>query len=96
VLEYFGESAYKKLARLADIAGVCDSGLSEAEKAKAFIEAIKGLNRRMNIQEKIPQIREKDIPLLVKRALHEGNPLYPMPKIMDEKDCEALLRRLMA
>jgi alcohol dehydrogenase len=87
VLEYFGESAYKKLALLADIAGVCDSGLSEAEKAKAFIEAIKGLNRRMNIQEKIPQIREKDIPLLVKRALHEGNPLYPVPKIMDEKDC---------
>jgi alcohol dehydrogenase len=95
VLEYYGEAAQKKLARLADVAGVCDSGLPEAEKAKAFIEGIKGLNRRMGIQEKFEQIQEKDIALLVQRALREGNPLYPVPKIMDEKDCETLIRRLM-
>jgi alcohol dehydrogenase len=49
----------------------------------------------MHIQDKFDQIREADIPILVQRALREGNPLYPVPKIMDAKDCEAVLRRLM-
>jgi alcohol dehydrogenase class IV len=96
VLEYFGGSAHQALARLADIAGVTKDGQPDAEKALAFIEAIKGLNRRMGIQDKFTQIQEKDIPLLVERALHEGNPLYPVPKIMDRADCEAVIRRLMA
>jgi alcohol dehydrogenase class IV len=96
VLEFFGESAHASLARLADIAGLGVSGASEAEKAAAFIEAVKGLDRRMGIQEKFTQIREKDIPLIVRRAFKEAHPLYPVPRFMDAKDCEAIIRRLMA
>jgi len=95
VLEYFGETAYSPLAKLADIAGIGKAGQSEADKALAFIEAVKGLNRKMGIPDKIPQIQEKDIPILVARALREGNPLYPVPRIMDKADCEAVIRRLM-
>ena len=40
-------------------------------------------------------VKEEDIPVIVKRALKEGNPLYPVPKIMNEADCEAVIRRLM-
>ena len=47
----------------------------------------------MNIPDKIEQIQEKDIPTLVERALKEGNPLYPVPKIMNEADCEMVIRR---
>ena len=43
----------------------------------------------------LEQIQEKDLPILVERALKEANPLYPVPKIMDKKDCEAVIRRLM-
>jgi len=96
ILEFYGASAHAKLARLADIAGVCAADLPKAAKAEAFIEAIKGLNRRMNIPDKFTQIREADIPLLVKRALHEGNPLYPVPRIMNAQECETVIRRLMA
>ena len=49
----------------------------------------------MNIQKKFDCIKEEDIPTIVKRALKEANPLYPVPKIMDEADCEAVIRRLM-
>ena len=42
------------------------------------------------------QIKEDDIPVIVKRALKEANPLYPVPKIMDARDCEAVIRQLMA
>lgn len=61
-----------------------------------FIEKIKEMNRAMNIPDKFDCIKEEDIPTLVKRALKEGNPLYPVPKLMNEADCEAVIRRLMA
>ncbi len=94
VLEYYGESAHKPLAKLAVIAGVKTNG-TDKEKAEAFIEAIKTLNKNMNIPDGFDMIQEKDIPVIVKRALKEGNPLYPVPKIMDEADCEAVIRRMM-
>lgn len=95
VLEYYGETAHKRLADLAVVSGVKTDG-TDAEKANAFIEAIKKLNADMNIPNKFDFIKEEDIPTIVKRALKEGNPLYPVPKIMDEADCEAVIRRLMA
>ena len=94
VLEYYGETAHARLAKLAVIAGVKTDG-TDKEKAEAFIEAIKTMNKNMNIQDKFDCIKEEDIPTIVKRALKEGNPLYPVPKIMDAADCEAVIRRLM-
>ena len=94
VLEYYGETAHARLAKLAVIAGVKTDG-TDKEKAEAFIEAIKQMNKNMNIQDKFDCIKDEDIPTIVKRALKEGNPLYPVPKIMDEADCEAVIRRLM-
>ena len=94
VLEYYGETAHARLAKLAVVAGVKTDG-TDKEKAEAFIEAIKQMNKNMNIQDKFDCIKEEDIPTIVKRALKEGNPLYPVPKIMDAADCEAVIRRLM-
>ena len=54
------------------------------------------MNKNMNIPSTFDMIKEEDIPLLVQRALKEGNPLYPVPKIMDAKDCEAVIRSFMA
>lgn len=54
------------------------------------------MNKAMNIPEKFDMIKEEDMPTLVKRALKEGNPLYPVPKIMDAKDCETVIRTFMA
>lgn len=94
VLEYYGDTAHKRLAKLAVVSGVKTDG-TDAEKANAFIEAIKQLNRNMNIPDGFDFIKEEDIPTIVERALKEGNPLYPVPKIMDKADCEAVIRRLM-
>lgn len=94
VLEYYGETAHKRLAKLAVITGVKTDG-TDSEKALAFIDAVKTLNSNMNIPDGFDCIKEEDIPTIVKRALKEANPLYPVPKIMDEADCEAVIRRLM-
>jgi alcohol dehydrogenase class IV len=96
VLEWFGASIHGKLARLADVAGISAGfGADEARKAALFIEAVRGLNRRMGIPEKIPQIQADDIPLMVRRSLKEAHPLYPVPRFMSGRDCEGVIRRLM-
>lgn len=94
VLDYFGESAYKRLAELADIAGVSGSACGEREKAKNFIAAIRRMNKEMGIPDKFEEIKDEDIQLIAERALLEGNPLYPVPKIMDLEDCKALIKKL--
>lgn len=94
VLEYFGETAYVRLAKLADIAGVSKEGQTVAEKAKLFIEKIKEMNKNMNIPEHFDFIKDEDIPTLVERALKEGNPLYPVPKVMDEEDCKNVILKI--
>ena len=54
------------------------------------------MNRVMNIPEKFDFIKEEDIKTLVSRALKEGNPGYPVPKIMNAEDCEKVVRSIMA
>ena len=49
----------------------------------------------MGIPTGVKELKEEDIPLLVRRVLREGNPAYPVPKIMDADDCAALLRSLI-
>ena len=95
VLEWYGSSVYKQLAKLADLVGVSKQNMSVEEKAKAYILEIRRMNKAMNIPEKFDFIKEEDVPLLVKRALLEGNPGYPVPKIMNAKDCESVIRLLM-
>ncbi len=92
MLEFYGKTAYKPLAKLAAVAGLDVAGLDDEQKAKLFISKIKEMNAKMNIPEKFDFIKDEDVPLIAKRALMEGNPLYPVPKIMDQKQCEAFIR----
>ncbi len=93
VLEAFGSVIYPQLASLADIAGI--AGQTQEEKAKNFIAEIYAMNERMNIPKGFAQIKEEDIPIIVERALKEGNPLYPVPVIWDVPEMTALVKSLM-
>ena len=96
VLDWYGSSIYKRLAKLADLIGLSKDNMNEEEKTKAYINEIRRMNKAMNIPEKFDFIKEEDIPTLVKRALKEGNPGYPVPKIMNPEECEKVIRSLMA
>lgn len=96
VLEYYGSSIHKPLAELADLVGISQTNDSSQQRAEKFIEAIKDLNRKLNIPTKITDIRERDIPVMVNRALNEGNPLYPVPKILFKEDMSKLLQKIKA
>lgn len=96
VLEKFGKSCYKKLAELSDVAGLTDVNLSIEEKAKNFIQEIRNMNERMGIPSKLKDtIKEEDIPVIIKRADQEANPLYPVPKLLDNQDFVDILREIM-
>ena len=96
VLEWYGPCIYPQLAKLADIIKITNKEMSVEEKAKAYISEIERMNKAMNIPDKFDFILEKDISTIVKRALKEGNPGYPVPRIMNHKECEKLVRSLMA
>ena len=70
--------------------------MSQSEKAKAFIEALKTLNKNLNIPNKLDCIKDADIPTIAERALIECNPTYPVPKIMTKEDCMSVIRSLKA
>ncbi len=93
VLEWYGSSVHSQLAKLADIVGI--EGSSEADKSDKFIAAIRKLNADMNIPTGFDMIKEEDLPTLIGRALKEGNPGYPVPRIMNYNDMESVIRRFM-
>lgn len=88
VLDAYGSSAHKKLHELGIVAGVAQKTDSHEEGAKKFIQAIRDLNRRMNIPETLPGIQKGDIKTMAKHAAKEANPLYPVPKLMTAKELE--------
>ena len=96
VLEWYGPCIYPRLAKLADLIGISNESMSIEEKGKAFILEIRRMNKAMNIPEKFDFIKEEDMNMLVKRALKEGNPGYPVPRIMNAQECEQVIRSFMA
>ncbi|MFS0864783.1 iron-containing alcohol dehydrogenase [Fredinandcohnia sp. 179-A 10B2 NHS] len=90
VLDYYGSSVHKPLAELAELVGIGKSTDTDEQKANALIRAIRELNQKMNIPEKISGIKESDILLMVERAYKEANPLYPVPMIFSRDDLKAL------
>lgn len=95
VLEDYGEVIYPQLAHLAEITGVKDSG-SESEKAKAFIAAIRAMNKRMGLPTGFDFIEEKDFDEIIKRAMAEALVIYSVPVIYDKERCRHVLNRIVS
>ena len=94
VMEDFGPAVYKKLARLAELVGI--QGQDDEEKARAFIREIRRMNRDMNIVDQFDFIDEEDIPQMIRWAMKEANPIYPVPVIWGEAEFRRTIERLRA
>lgn len=94
VLEEYGACVYKKLHRLGIAAGVCSERDAPEAGAKKFIGAVRGLNARMGIPDKIAGIQKEDIPELASHAQREANPLYPVPRLMTAKELETFYYKI--
>jgi len=90
VLEIYGKKAHKKLAKLAIACGIADKTDKKNVAAKKFIERIKELNDGMDIPKSFAEIKDEDIPQMAKYADMEGNPLYPVPVLMNAKELQKI------
>lgn len=86
VLRAYGKRVYKPLKELAVAGGLADESAEPAAAAEIFIRKIETMNRDMGIPTQFDGIRAEDIELLASRADHEGNPLYPVPRLMDKEE----------
>ncbi len=95
VLEYYGESAYEKLSELAIYANLGNKNDERKDLALKLIATIKDMNKNMDIPLGIKELKKEDISLIAQRATKEGNPGYPVPKIISVDECEKLLESLL-
>jgi len=93
VLEYYGDTVSKRLAKLADVINVSKPDMADAQKAAAFIETIRCFNRVYGIGATIPEIKAEDFGEIAQSVHRECIP-YPVPRIMDDDDIFRLLRTL--
>lgn len=94
-LEYYGKKCHKKLAHLGDLAGLTKEGQNVDEKAQAFIDEVWRLDKDMNLLKKF-DIKEEDIPQMIKWAQHEANSAYFVPVLLGDKDLENIIREIKA
>lgn len=94
VLEAYGSRAHKKLRELAIAAGVAKPEDSPGAAADVFIRAIREMNAAMGIPETLKGIRTGDIPTMARHAQREANPLYPVPKLMTQKELEGFYYKI--
>lgn len=94
VLRLYGPACEKRLARLARKTGIADDHVEDRTAARDLIGWIQGLNDQMGIPRHFPQIRAKDIPTMARHADREGNPLYPVPMLLDRKGLEQIYHQL--
>ncbi|MDR1374537.1 MAG: iron-containing alcohol dehydrogenase, partial [Treponema sp.] len=94
VLEEYGPRVYRKLARLAEAAGLEASGSGDAGKARAFIAAIYAMNKRMGIPRTFNFIKDEDIPRMIQWADRESNPLYPVPVIFSRDRFRSVIEKI--
>lgn len=92
VLEDYGAAAWPRLARLAALVGI--EGETQESRARAFIAAIRAMNARMGIPDRLDFIRTEDIPQMTRWAAAEANPIYPVPVVYDRARFARVIDRL--
>ncbi len=95
VLEVSKKGCEKKLAKLAIIGGIGSAAESRKILSQKFIDRVHEMNANMGIPRKIKELKKEDIPLIAKRASKEANPVYPVPRILNQKELKTLIGKLL-
>ena len=95
VLRFSRPACEARLAALARAAGLGSAKESDQSLAGCFITWVEALNRRLGVPHCIAALRSSDIPRISAGALREAHPAYPVPRLMQQSDCETLLTQLL-
>lgn len=95
VLEAYGKRVYKRLSILAYESKIAKENDNKELASKKFIEWIYNINEKMGIPNRLIEIQKEDIKEMSIIASKEANPLYPVPKLMDNKELEIIYNLLI-
>jgi alcohol dehydrogenase class IV len=91
VLRYYGSSIEKSLSHIYDELDMGKLSFTQ-EKANDFISKVIDLKRKLKIDDSFNGlIQKEDKAQIIKQALNEANPLYPVPKIFNADDFDSLI-----
>ena len=95
VLEFSKPNCAHRLAELARISDIGESGASDSELADAFIARIRKLNSDMQIPGSIKELKREDFDKIIDRAFAEAHGTYGVPRYLTRSDAMALLEKLL-
>ncbi|WP_286234891.1 iron-containing alcohol dehydrogenase [Thalassotalea sediminis] len=94
ILEFSKNKVIDKYAELAVLLGFIDKEESQPVQAQAFLGRVKTLLEQINIPQYFEQLQPRDIPNIATRAIKEAYCEYPVPKMMSEAQCQAILHKV--
>lgn len=94
MLSEYGKSIYSKLKEIAVYCNIARPYDSAEIASSKLINKILDMNEKMKIPKSFDFIKEEDIPSLAKHASREGNPLYPVPKLLNAKELEKIYYKI--
>jgi len=95
VLEFSKPKCAHRLAELARVSDIGESGASDAELADALIGRIRKLNADMQIPACVKELKREDFDKIIDRAFAEAHSTYGVPRYMSRADATALLEKLL-
>jgi len=95
VLKLYGDKIHGKLKEIAVYCGIATEEENEETASKKFIDKVLELNKMMEIPDGFDFIKEEDLDRLASHADKEGNPLYPVPVLMDKEELKVIYKTIM-
>jgi alcohol dehydrogenase len=95
VLDYSKAEINDRLAELAEVSGLKIGKENNSELAQKFIDKIRAMLNEFEIPNALAALKTEDIPEITRLALKEAHYNYPVPKYMDQKTCENLIKQMV-
>lgn len=95
VLEFSKSHCAGRLADLARVAGIGADRDSDAQRADAFIAAIRALGAELQIPDRVAELKREDFEAIINHAFAEAHGTYGVPRYMTRDEARTLLTSLM-
>ena len=96
VLSAYGECVHPRLADLARLVEIGESGATDRQMAGAFIDAITDMRKEMELPLQPKDLKAHDVPGIIEEALKEAGGLYPVPRYLSADEVRHIVNRLLA
>jgi alcohol dehydrogenase class IV len=96
VLAAYGDCVHQRLADLARLVNLGETGSSSSQLAGLFIQAIIDMRQEMDLPLQPKDLKLQDVPGIVEEALTEAGALYPVPRYMSADEVRNIVNGLLA